>query len=113
MTGHRDDSSGAGPPVPEDAAPPALPLWRRTQPLGLWWVFPIGLAVSLYILLDGRLREAGYAMAATLAVAAIARLVLPRGAVGGLLVRSRAWDVLTLLALGAGMVVLSATLVIR
>lgn len=82
------------------------------QPLGLWWVLPIGLTVAMVVLFQGGVRPAGYTLAGTLVVAAIARLVLPREAVGGLLVRSRSWDVLTLLALAVAVVVISATLVI-
>ncbi|HLS45387.1 MAG TPA: DUF3017 domain-containing protein [Ornithinicoccus sp.] len=84
-----------------------------SQPLGLWWVFPVGLTVALWVLFQEGVRPAGYIVAGTLVLAALLRLMLPRGAVGGLLVRSRAWDVLTLLALAVAVVVITATLVIR
>ncbi|WP_165700032.1 DUF3017 domain-containing protein [Ornithinimicrobium ciconiae] len=98
------------------AAPP--PRQRRpanwgSQPLGLWWVLPAGLSVALWVLLVGSVRTAGYTVAVTLAVAALLRLVLPRAAVGGLLVRSRVWDVLVLLVMAVAVAILSATLVIR
>lgn len=82
------------------------------QPLGLWWILPVGLTIAVVVLFQVGVRASGYTMAGTLVVAAIARLVFPRAAVGGLLVRSRSWDVLTLLALAVATVVISATLVI-
>lgn len=84
-----------------------------SQPLGLWWVLPLGLTLAIVVLFTGELRASGYVIAGTLALAGLLRLVLPRGAVGGLLVRSRAWDVFTLLALATGVAVLTATLLIR
>lgn len=84
-----------------------------SQPLGLWWVLPIGLTVAIVVLFGGGLRASGYVIAGTLALAAVLRLLLPRGAVGGLLVRSRAWDVVTLLVMASAVAVLSATLLIR
>lgn len=111
------DSDGALDPEgdldPGTRLGPRLPRWRRSQPLGLWWVMPVGLSIGLWVLLRGQVRTGGYVMAGTLALGALLRLVLPRSAVGGLFVRSRLWDVVTLLALALGMVVLSATLVIR
>ncbi|MGB3185996.1 MAG: DUF3017 domain-containing protein [Ornithinimicrobium sp.] len=87
--------------------------WRVTQPLGAWWVLPVGLVISLVLLISGGLRSFGYAMAVTLAVGALLRLLLPPTRAGGLIVRSRAWDVALLLALAVATVVLSASLVIR
>jgi hypothetical protein len=108
------------PPGPDDEEPDAplpqaterdgLPRWWRSQPLGLWWGLPIGLTVAVWLLVQGQVRLFGYVVAGTLAAAALVRLLLPRDAVGGLMVRSRFWDVVTLLALAAGTVVLAATL---
>lgn len=103
--------STAPPGEADDDTP--LPRWWSTQPLGLWWLLPLGLGGALWVLLDGRLRLFGYAVGATLAAAALLRLVLPRDRVGGLMVRSRAWDVITLLALAGAIVTVSAILVIR
>lgn len=110
-------------PDPAPGAPPGRPAGGRpanrrpanwgSQPLGLWWVLPIGLTVAVIVHFSGGLRASGYVISGTLAIAALLRLLLPRGVVGGLLVRSRAWDVLTLLAMAAGVAVLSATLLIR
>jgi len=87
--------------------------WRVTQPLGAWWVLPVGLMVSLGFLISGSLRTFGYAMAATIALAALIRLVTPTTRAGGLIVRSRLWDVVLMLMLAAATATLSANLVIR
>jgi Protein of unknown function (DUF3017) len=87
--------------------------WRTRQPLGAWWLLAAGLAVALWLLLGGGLRGYGYAMAATLVVAAIVRAAVPRERAGGLVVRSRAWDVGLMLTLALAAVVLSSSLVIR
>lgn len=87
-----------------------LPRWWRSQPLGLWWGLPVGLTFAVWLLLEGEVRVFGYVVAATLAAVAALRLVLPRDSVGGLMVRSRLWDVVTLLVLAGGIAVLAATL---
>jgi len=87
--------------------------WRVSQPLGAWWLLPAGLTLSLAILLLVGLRPFGYAMAATVAVAAVVRLVSPGGRSGGLIVRSRSWDVALLVAFAVATTALVATLVIR
>lgn len=81
--------------------------------MGVWWVLPLGLAISLGVLLTGSLRHFGYAMAATIALAALVRLVMPSARAGGLIVRSRAWDVVLMCALSAATALLSANLIIR
>lgn len=97
----------------EETSPrPRRPANWGNQPLGLWWVLPVGLTVAIAVLFQGGVRPAGYTMAGTLVVAAALRLALPRASVGGLLVRSRSWDVLTLLALAVAVTVISATLTI-
>ncbi len=103
-------NAGEHPADPPPARRPAN--WGR-QPLGLWWVLPAGLVVALLVLFNGNVRGSGYVIAGTLVLCALLRLVVPRGAVGGLLVRSRAWDVLSLLAMATAVTVLSASLIIR
>ncbi len=87
--------------------------WRVTQPLGAWWLLPLGLVVSIGFLMTGSLRNFGYAMAATIAAAALIRLITPDTRAGGLIVRSRLWDVLLMLVFAAATALLSANLVIR
>lgn len=76
-------------------------------------MLPVGLLLATAVLLSGGLRSFGYAMAATLAIAALIRLVTPAARAGGLIVRSRAWDVAMLVLLSAACAALSFSLVIR
>lgn len=97
---------------------PVKPRSRRpanwgSQPLGLWWLLPIGLTVAVIVLFTTGIRQSTYVIAGTLVLCAILRLILPREKVGGLLVRSKAWDVLTLLVLAAAVTVVGANLIIR
>lgn len=69
--------------------------------------------VSIGFLLGGGLRNFGYAMAATIALAALIRLVTPQARAGGLIVRSRLWDVVLMMVLAVATATLSANLVIR
>ena len=71
------------------------------RPLGIWWVLAAGLVVGLILVWDDHLRRGGYAMAASLVLAAVLRLVLPKAAAGSLVVRSRVADVVVMLALAA------------
>lgn len=93
-----------------DEEEPVVPRWWHSQPLGLWWLLPIGLAASSWVLWAGNLRVFGYSVTGTLALAAVVRLVLPRDSVGGLMVRSRAWDVVILLGLATALAVVTWTL---
>ena len=77
------------------------------QPLGLWWLGVVGLAVAFVLLVTESIRAFGYAVGVTLGMLALLRGVLPRHRAGGLVVRSRTVDVLTLLALGVAIVVLA------
>lgn len=121
MTEHQDtpdpdpdqDAAADGVEVGDQAVAPPLPTWRRRQPLGWWWILPVGLVAAFGVLLQGELREFGYVVAGTLAAAGLVRLVLPRGAVGGLLVRSRWLDVACLWGFALAVAFLSATLRIR
>jgi hypothetical protein len=99
-------------PEERDVAP-SVPRWRRTQTLGWWWLLPVGLAAATWVLLQGELRQFGYAVGAVLGIAGLLRLLLPKDAAGGLVVRSRALDVVTLWGLAAAIGLLSANLVIR
>ena len=80
------------------------------QPLGVWWVGVVGLGVATFLLVAENLRAFGYAVAVTLGVLALLRAVLPKRWAGGLAVRSRLVDVLTLVVLGAAIAGVAATL---
>ena len=71
------------------------------RPLGVWWVLAAGLVVGLLLIADGHLLRGGYVIAGSLALSAFLRLVLPPAAAGSLAVRSRATDVVVMLALAA------------
>lgn len=78
--------------------------------LGWWWVAtPVLLAGMAFFALD-QVRLAGYVLAAGLGLAAFLRLVLPTSRAGGLAVRSRAVDVLTMAGLGLVLAVITRVL---
>ncbi len=77
---------------------------------GPWLVLAVGTAVALVAVVTDRVRLGGYLLAATFAVVALARLLLPARAVGAVAVRSRAVDVLGLALAAAGAAVLTSTL---
>ncbi|SES46926.1 Protein of unknown function [Pedococcus cremeus] len=78
--------------------------------LGWWWVAtPVLLAGMVFFALD-QVRTAGYVLAAGLGLAALLRLVLPASRAGGLAVRSRAADVLTMAGLGLVLAVVTRVL---
>jgi hypothetical protein len=83
---------------------------RIIPTLGLWWVMAAGLAVGLLLAYLDHLRRAGIALAGVLVVAALARAVLPEERIGGLVVRSRLFDVATLLVLAAALTVVTLAL---
>ena len=83
--------------------------------LGVWWLCAAGLVLGVGIMVvDGsRLRTGGYVVAGSLAAAALLRLLLPRRLAGGLQVRSRAVDVLTLAGLAVAVGVLVTVVDLR
>lgn len=80
------------------------------QPLGVWWVGVAGIALAGLLLVSQNLRAYGYAVGATLFVLAMLRAVLPADRAGGLVVRGRMADVVTLVGLGLAVAVLASTL---
>jgi hypothetical protein len=71
------------------------------------------LLLGLYEFSRGEVRLAGYVMSAGVGLAAVLRLVLPVGQGGGLTVRSRFVDVVTLVALAVGLAVITHVLDLR
>ncbi|MFC6708011.1 DUF3017 domain-containing protein [Flexivirga alba] len=62
-------------------------------PLGpLWWFVILGSVLGLVVLSTGPVRGGGYLLAAVLAVAGLARLILPERLLGALVIRSRGVD---------------------
>ena len=70
---------------------------RELARLGLWWAAAAGTLAGLGFVLGGR------TLVASLLGAAVVRLVLPPSASGGLVVRGRAVDVITLVLLAAAL----------
>lgn len=78
--------------------------------LGPQWAVLAGVVVALVLVTDGHLVGAGVAMAVTLGSAAVVRAVVPSRRIAGLVVRSRAFDTVALLALAAACLVLAVIL---
>jgi Protein of unknown function (DUF3017) len=81
--------------------------------LGWWWVPVPVLLLGLGLIATDQIRFGGFVVAASVGLAALLRLVLPTSASGGLAVRSRAADVLTLAGLCAALALVTAVLDLR
>ncbi len=78
--------------------------------LGVWWLVAVVVAAGVAAIGLGHIRIGGQVVFAGFVVAAAVRLLArPARRAGGLTVRSRALDVVVLLALGIGVLVASAT----
>ncbi len=91
--------------IEPEVRPPA------TLALGAWWVVVLAGATGLGLLALDRLRWAVVALAISLWLGAAIRVVVPERTAGGLVVRSRLFDVVALVVLGAA--VLTAGLALR
>ncbi len=85
--------------------------WRGLRRLGLWWPVALLGAVGLTVVATGQVRAGGYLFAAALALAAVLRAVASPPRAGGLRVRRRWIDVISLLGLAA--VVVFAFAIVR
>lgn len=83
---------------------------RQAQPLGAWWLGAIGLTLSLMLLRGEGLRAYGIALGVTLGGLGLLRAALPPRLVGGLAVRGRWVDAVTLLVLGVAVALLATNL---
>jgi hypothetical protein len=81
--------------------------------LGWWWVATPVLVLGVVAFAVGQVRLAGFVIAGALGLAALIRAVLPTERSGGLVVRSRAVDVLTMALLGLALAVITASLDLR
>ena len=79
--------------------------WSRLRRLGPWWGVAIGALGGVALAAVGLIRTGGYVLATSLALGALLRLVLPREAAGGIAVRRRWLDVVSL----GGLAVIIAT----
>jgi hypothetical protein len=76
---------------------------RELVRLGLWWVVAGVAATGLGFVLAGRTLVGSYVTVTALLAGAMARLVLPARRVGGLAVRSRTVDVVSLILLATAL----------
>jgi Protein of unknown function (DUF3017) len=81
-----------------------------TRGLGLWWIVLAGVAAALVLIALDHVVAGGVVMALTFGVGALLRALIPSRKVGGLVVRSRLFDTVTLLALGTACLFLAAIL---
>jgi hypothetical protein len=81
--------------------------------LGWWWVAAPVLVLGIVLFTFDEVRTAGFVIAGGLGLAALLRLVLPTARSGGLAVRSRGVDVVTMAALGVGLAVITSVLDLR
>lgn len=78
--------------------------------LGPWWPVAVAIAAGVVVIGLGQIRLGGQVICAGFVIGALVRAVArPARRAGGLTVRSRALDVLVLLALGIGVLIASAT----
>ena len=110
----------------DSGGPPAQP-WgagkvRPTQPeprppavvhLGVWWLFGIGIAVGIAWAATDHMLRATLSLGGACLLGAFLRLVLPARRAGGLVTRSRAFDVIVLIAFGAAILATGFTLDLR
>jgi hypothetical protein len=78
--------------------------------LGWWWACAAVLVGGAWIFATGQVRLAGYVVAGGLGLGALLRLVLPSAHSGGLGVRSRGVDVVTMTVLALALAVITYTL---
>lgn len=76
--------------------------WRPLRGLGPWWAVAVVAVAGLWLITaGGHLRIGGFVVAASLVLAAVLRAVLPEARGGGIEIRSRLRDVLTMLVAAA------------
>ena len=78
--------------------------------LGWWWVAAPVLVLGVVLFVLDEVLLAGYTLAAGLGLAALLRLVLPTARSGGLAVRSRGVDVVTMAVLGLALAFITSVL---
>ena len=98
----------------ETAEPPESPVPTRpaldVPPLAAWWFVAAGLLAAMLFFLTDHVLRATTALGATLVLAAVLRLSLSRDRAGGIIVRGRVVDAVTLLLLAALVVASGFTL---
>ena len=90
--------------ITSEARPPT------TRSLAAWWIVAAVGSIGLVLLALGHLRWSVVALAISLWIGAATRAVVPDQRAGGLVVRSRAFDVIALVLLGAAVLTVGLTL---
>ena len=90
--------------IEPESRPPA------TRSLAAWWLVAAVGSVGLVLLALGHLRWSVVALATTLWLGAALRALVPTERAGGLVVRSRAFDVVVLVVLGAAILLVGLNL---
>ena len=90
--------------IEPESRPPA------TRSLAAWWIVAAVGSIGLVLLALGHLRWSVVALAISLWIGAATRAVVPDQRAGGLVVRSRAFDVIALVLLGAAVLTVGLTL---
>ncbi len=107
----------ADPPVMEVVEEPAvLPTESRpptTKSLALWWVVALGAVVAMGFVWTDHMLRATTTLGGSLVVAAVIRAVAPQDRAGGLVVRSRVFDVIVFLIFAVAILASGFTLDLR
>jgi DUF3017 family protein len=85
-------------------------LMAPARGLGTWWLVLAGVVLALVLIATDHVVGAGVVMAVTLGGGALLRLVVPTKRARGLVVRSRLFDVVAMLALAGACLVLAVIL---
>jgi hypothetical protein len=80
---------------------------------GALWLVAAALVSGMTLIGLNHVRPGGFVIAGTLVAAGLLRLMLPRARAGGLVVRSRATDVLFLVGMGLTLLVIVIALDLR
>lgn len=93
--------------LPTEVRPPT------TKSLGLWWVVAVGAVVAMGFVWADHMLRATTALGGSLLIAAIIRTVAPQDRAGGLVVRSRVFDVIIFVVFAVAVLASGFTLDLR
>ncbi|WP_370894434.1 DUF3017 domain-containing protein [Janibacter sp. GXQ6167] len=111
------DRPDEGPPVMEVVSEPAVvPTEVRpptTKSLALWWPVALGAVIAMVFVWTDHMLRATATLGGSLLIAAIIRAIAPQDRAGGLVVRSRAFDVIVFVIFGVAILASGFTLDLR
>lgn len=102
--------SATRPEDPEEARATTGRPGLDVPPLAGWWLIAAGFLVALLFILTDHVLRATSVFAASLVLAAVLRVALPRSRSGGVIVRGPVVDAVTLLVLAGGILLSGFTL---